>query len=112
MRFILELVFIGLILVLYSEGRCTRVSYTCYRPHKQRIIQYRPCSWLWRNRCQGHVTYINKYVMRTCYKFKSCQSQMKRSPNKCGRKVKDLACNTLKLHKEGMITLASDHFLE
>lgn len=30
--------------------------------------------------------------------------------DKCGRKVKYLACNILKLHKEGMITLASDHF--
>ncbi|XP_052065552.1 uncharacterized protein LOC127705246 [Mytilus californianus] len=106
MQFIpLEFAFFGLVFVLYSEGRCTgnyRISFPCYRTQQQRITHYRACGWLWRKRCQRHVTYINKYTKSTCYKLQSC-------PNECGTEVKELACKISRLHTRGTIKLASGH---
>ncbi|XP_052065475.1 hemicentin-1-like isoform X3 [Mytilus californianus] len=82
MRFFLEFLLIFFVFLLtvleYSEGRCTakyKTSYTCNKPQQRKKTHYYSCgSWWRRRRCQRHVTYFNKYVKSTCYKYQSCPS--------------------------------------
>ncbi|XP_071121949.1 mucin-6-like isoform X4 [Mytilus edulis] len=81
MRCFLEFLVIGLVFFLitiqHSDARCTSrygSSYTCYKPQQWKTTHYRKCGWLWRRRCTRHVTYYNKYIKSTCYKYVSCPS--------------------------------------
>ncbi|XP_076105708.1 uncharacterized protein LOC143074038 [Mytilus galloprovincialis] len=81
MRYFLEFLVIGLVFFLntiqHSDAKCIArysSSYTCYKPNRWKTTHYKACGWLWRNRCQRHVTYFNKYIKSTCYKYNACPS--------------------------------------
>ena len=52
----------------YGDASCVR-RYRCYKLENWKTTHYRACGWLWRRRCTRRVTYFNKTIKSTCYRY-------------------------------------------